>query len=286
MLKNHKTVLNKPQENFDKKEIADFMKNTKKIFYVLTFALMLLAMSAMQTYAQPSDAQLKKVLTTPKTISVTFNGRGSIEWSKTYSKYVWSRYFTRKSKTDTAGEIIVVRGYVSYEVMGGRYVFWREFASDSSYEGKKNPTVAEINQGLEKEDLSEFTYAREYVGEFESFRVAPEPDWEWHTANSVSFNVVAVYRIVNTGGRYGSEEWYQPPSGSKAIDRVESWMRLRLYRDDAKTGWKSVGFSHSIRNPNDRRYLKEIKKLLDREVLPRAQVEQMPKLSKVPLLTQ
>lgn len=262
------------------------MKNKKSIFYILSLAFFVLTFGAGEAVAQPSDAQLKKVLTTPKTVSIVLNGRGTIEWSKTYKKYMYTRYFTRKSKTDTPGEIIVVRGYAAYDVMGGRYVFWREFASDFNYEGKKNPTVAEINQSLEKEDLTEFTYAREYVGEFESFRIAPEPDWEWHTANSVSFNVVAVYRIINTGGRYEGGEWYQPPSGSKAIDRVESWMRLRLYRDDAKTGWTGVGFSHTIRNPNDRRYLKEIKKLLEREVLPATQVERMPKLSKIPQLSQ
>ena len=262
------------------------MKNKKTIFYILSLVVLVLFLNAGESLAQPTDAQLKKVLTTPKTVSVTLNGNGTVEWSKTYKKYMWSRYFTRKSKTDTPGEIIVVRGYAAYDVMGGRYVFWREFASDSSYEGKKNPTVAEINQGLEKEDLTQFSYAREYVGEFESFRIAPEPDWEWHTANSVSFNVVAVYRVVNTGGRYGDEPWYQPPTGSKAIDKVESWMRLRLYRDDAKTGWKSVGFSHSIRNPDDRRYLKEIKKLLGREVLPQSQVERMARISKIPLVTQ
>lgn len=262
------------------------MKNKKTIFYIISLAFLVLILNADEAVAQPSDAQLKKVLTTPKTVSITLNGRGSIEWSKTYKKYVWSRYFTRKSKTDTPGEIIVVRGYAAYDVMGGRYVFWREFASDSNYEGKKNPTVAEINPALEKEDLTQFSYAREYIGEFESFRIAPEPDWEWHTANSVSFNVVAIYRVVNTGGRYDNEEWYQPPTGSKAIDRVESWMRLRLYRKDAQTGWNGVGFSHSIRNPDDRRYLKEIKKLLGREVLPNAQVERMARISKIPLVTQ
>jgi hypothetical protein len=263
------------------------MKNKKTIFYILSLAIMVLFLNAGETLAQPTDAQLKKVLTTPKTVEVTLNGRGTIEWSKTYKKYIWTRYFTRKSKTDTPGEIIVVRGYAAYDVMDGRYVFWREFASDSSYEGKKNPTVAEINTALEKEDLTQFSYAREYVGEFESFRIAPEPDWEWHTANSVSFNVVAVYHVVNTGGRAdASGELYQPPSGSKAIDRVESWMRLRLYRKDAQMGWNGVGFSHSIRNPDDRRYLKEIKKLLGREVLPNAQVERMSRISKIPLLTQ
>ena len=261
------------------------MKNKKTIFYIISLALLVLALNAGEAKAQPSDAQLKKVLTTPKTVSVTLNGRGTIEWSKTYKKYIWSRYFTRKSKTDTPGEIIVVKGYAAYDVMGGRYVFWREFASDSSYEGKKNPTLPEINQALATENISEFTYAKEYVGEFESFRIAPEPDWEWHTANSVSFNVVAVYRVVNTGGRDASGELYKPTSGSAAIDRVESWMRLRLYRKDAQTGWNGVGFSDSIRNPDDRRYLKEIKKLLGREVLPKAQVERMPKLSKIPQLT-
>ena len=263
------------------------MKNKKSIFYIVSTAFLVLFFYAGEAVAQPSDAQIKKVLTTPKTVSVTLNGRGTMEWSKTYQKYIWSRYFTRKSRTGTPGEIIVVRGYAAYDVMGGRYVFWREFASDSSYEGKKNPTVAEINQALEKEKLTEFTYAKIYIGEFESFRIAPEPDWEWHTANSVSFNVVALYRVVNNGNRFdGDEQYGQTPSGNMAIDRVESWMRLRLYRDDAKTGWTGVGFSDSIRNPNDRRYLKEIRKLLGREFLPRTQVEQMPKLSKIPLVTQ
>jgi hypothetical protein len=173
-------------------------------------------------------------------------------------------------------------------VVGGRYVFWRTFTSGNSYEGKKNLTIAEINGALQMEkDLREFTNDQPFnIGEYESFKMAAEPDWEWHTPNSVSFNVVAVYRVVNSGGRYGDGEWYQPPSGSKAIDRVEAVLRLRLYRDDEKAAWNKVSVSNRIRTPEDKRYLKEVKKLLSREVVSDAQVERMPRMSKVPTLTQ
>jgi hypothetical protein len=58
------------------------MKNKKSIFYILSLALLILSLNASEVSAQPSDAQLKKVLTNPKTVSVTLGGPGKIEWSK------------------------------------------------------------------------------------------------------------------------------------------------------------------------------------------------------------
>lgn len=59
--------------------------------------------------AQPTDAQLKKQLTAARTVSVTLGKPGTIAWSSTYKKYVWSRNFTGKLKTDQPGVFLLVK---------------------------------------------------------------------------------------------------------------------------------------------------------------------------------
>ncbi|MCY7345937.1 MAG: hypothetical protein LH614_06910, partial [Pyrinomonadaceae bacterium] len=207
----------------------------------------------------------------------TLGGPGKIEWSSTYKKYVWSRYFTAKLKTDTAGEFVIVTGYASYDVMGGRYVFWRTFTSGNSYEGKKNPSVAEINQGLEMLELSEFNHNNKVIGEYESMKLAAAPDWEWHTLNAVSFNVVAVFRR-DTRGRYGNESWYTPPNGFRAVDRIESVLRITLRRDEAKLLWQGGRVLETSASSKI--------KLLERKEYPEAEYKKMARMSKIPQLTQ
>ena len=259
------------------------MKNKKSIFDILSLAFLVLVLNAGASFAQPTDAQLKKVLTSPRTVSVTLNGLGKIEWSSTYKKYVWSRYFTAKLRTDTAGEFLIVKGYASYDVMGGRYVFWRTFTSSNSYEGKKNVTASEINQALETAELRNFNYNGAVIGEYETMKLAAAPDWEWHTLNSVSFNVVAVFRR-DALGRYGNEAYYSPPAGFRAVDRVEAFLRIRLYRDGAKLPWRGVHVSDSIPTSAGANTIAERIRLLERKEYPEAQVKQMARMSKIPRL--
>ena len=224
-------------------------------------------------------------MTSAKTVSVTLGSPGKIEWSSTYKKYVWSRYFTAKLKTETPGEILVVKGYASYDVMGGRYVFWRTFTSSNNYEGKKNPPASEINQALETAELRDFNYNGAVIGEYETMKLAAEPDWEWHTTDSFSFNVVARFRLDGKG-RYGREAWYTPPAGFKAIDRVEAFLRIRLYRDGAKLPWRGVHVSDRIPTSAGANTIAERIRLLERKEYPEAEVKQMARMSKIPLLTQ
>ena len=246
--------------------------------------LIFFAFVAIPSFAQPSAAQVKKQLTGAKTVSVTLGETGAIEWSSTYKKYIWTRNFTAKLKTETAGEFLIVKGYAAYDVMGGRYVFWRTFTSGNSYEGKKNPTVAEINQALETAELRDFNYNGKVIGEYESMKIADEPDWEWHTPDSVSFNVIAVFYLTDKG-RYDREAWYSPPSGFKAVDQVESVLRIRLYRDGAKLPWRGVHVSNRIPTSAGANTIAERIKLLKRKEYPENQFTQMPKMTRVPLLT-
>ena len=264
------------------------MKNKKSVFYILSLAILVLVFSVGESFGQPSDAQIKKAISGPKTVSVTLGSPGTVEWSSTYKKYVWSRNFTAKVKTDTPGELLIVKGYASYDVMSGRYVFWRTFTSANSYTGKKNPAVSEINMALEAESLREFDRINSIIGEFESFNISSDPMWEWHTPNSVSFNAIAVFQVIYRGGSYSGEPQHNNVGSMTTVDKIESILRIRLYRTDEKTPWDRVGVRRSqmsrIKNSKGESIYSE--KLLERDSYPNAEAQRMARMSKVPLLTQ
>ena len=259
------------------------MKNKHLIFYILSLAFLILASNASKAQAQPSEAQLKKQITSPKTVSVMLGSPGKIEWSKTYKKYIWTRNFTAKLKTDTPGETLVVTGYAAYDVMGGRYVFWRTFTSGNNYEGKKNPTVEEINQALQTAELTEFTFGQ-VIGEYESMKLSAEPRWEWHTADSVSFDVIVVYNQFNRGGSYGDEPQYESKPGVSALDKIEAYRRMRIYRKGANQPWNGVAISDNVPTPESKVRTRKVERLLERRLIPDDQVSDMPKMSVIPKL--
>ncbi|CAN5865682.1 hypothetical protein BH20ACI4_BH20ACI4_25500 [soil metagenome] len=261
--------------------------SNKNVFLRITGAALFFAVfGAAQIFAQPSDAQLKKVLTSPKTVSVTLGGAGKIEWSKTYKKYVWTRNFTAKLKTDTAGEFLIVKGYAAYDVVGKRYVFRRTFTSSNSYEGKKNPTAADINQALANEDLKYF-HGNGSVIDYESVKIAPAPNWEWHTPNSVSFYAVAVFRRINFGTGYSNANSPQYRAGFRWIDTVREVWRVRIYRTDEKSPWSSgtltVVGSLKITDGNGGMIPRDF--LIDQKQFSESEIERMPRATKVPLFT-
>ena len=179
--------------------------------------------------AQPTDAQVKKQLTHAKTVSVELGKPGKVEWSKTYKKWVWNRSFTAKLKTDEPDIFVIVKGYASYDVMAGRYVFWKTFTTSNNYEGIPNPTAEEVQALISKFGLEQIlgqARFRSVVGKIESIGLAEDPKFTWHTTNQVTFNVVAVYteRTNDVGGQ----------------EKLARTIELRLYRDNVKDPWRSV----------------------------------------------
>lgn len=205
----------------------------KKSFLILIGVLVLLGAGFTgEVSAQPADAQIKKDLTGAKTVSVSLGKAGTKEWSSTYKKFIWTRNFTAKVKTDDPEIFVIVKGYIAYDIVGGKYVKWRTFTTSNNYEGISDPTAADIQALINKFGVKEFM--REYwynlvIGKVESIGLADEPNFEWHTPNSVSFNVVAVYthKTDDVGGR----------------ERGARTFRIRLYRDNIKSAWKSLSTS-------------------------------------------
>lgn len=196
------------------------------LLFVSSFALVAFTVGA---NAQPTDAQVKKQVSGPRTLSVTLGPPGKVSWSSTYKKYVWTRNFTSKLKTDDPEVFLLVRGYASYDVMGGRYVFTRTFTTSNSYEGLADITAAEVERLIGKFGVSAMMRKYWYdhvIGKVESIGLAPEPNIEWHTPNSVSFDIVALY-THKTNDIGGSER------GARTF-------RIRLYRDDPKSEWKNL----------------------------------------------
>jgi hypothetical protein len=201
----------------------------RKFFAIFFCCLLISAIGAGQISGQPSEAQIKKDLTGARTVSVTLGKPGKMEWSKTYKKYVWTRDFTAKLKTEEPEIFLLVGGYASYDVMSGRYVFWKAFTTSNSYDGIPNPSAADVQSLIKKFGVK--TFIRDYwyqrvIGQVESVGLADEPNYEWHTPNSVSFNIVAVYtrKTNDIGGREHGAQTF----------------RIRLYRDNTKAEWKTV----------------------------------------------
>ena len=206
------------------------MKNKRILISIVICTLVFLGVGIGKTFAQPSAAQIKKDISGPKTVSVTLGSPGTVEWSSTYKKYVWSRNFVAKVKTDEPGIFVLVTGYASYDVMGGRYVYWRTFTSSNSYSGIPNPTAADVKALIDKFGIEKFMgdYSfHKMIGGVESIGLSSEPKFEWHTQNSVSFNVVVVYTKKGNGNTAPNEHGQQT-------------FEIRLYRDNTKADWKNL----------------------------------------------
>jgi len=196
---------------------------------LLAVVVLMVAGFANAVSAQPTDAELKKQLTHAKTVSVTLGKPGTREWSSTYKKYVWNRHFTAKLKTEVPEVFVIVKGYASYDIIGGRHVFWRTFTSSNNYEGIPDPTASEVQALITRFGLEQFigNYTfNQVIGKVESIGLSDQPEFEWHTPNSVSFNVIAVYteRTNDIGGK----------------ERLARTFEIRLYRDNPKQEWKSL----------------------------------------------
>ena len=197
---------------------------------LITCALIFVCLILVQSVsAQPTDAQTTKDVSGRKTVSVTLGKPGKVEWSSTYKKYVWTRNFTARLTTDEPGIFVIVKGYASYDVMGGRYVFWRTFITSNNYEGIPDPSAADVQALIRKFGVEQFLgnyYFNRIIGQLESIGLADEPKYEWHTPNSVSFNVVAIYteKTNDVGGK----------------ERVARTLRIRLYRDSPKVEWRNL----------------------------------------------
>ena len=199
----------------------------KKNLILGLLCLLMLTGSAIVGIAQPSEAQIKKDMSGERTISITFGKPGSRTWDTSSQKWIWTRDYTTKLKTEDPKVTQIVTGYAAYNANGSSYTFWRTFPNSSRFEGIPNPTTEEIQALVEKFTVQEIFGSYNYgnvVGKIESFGPPSDPKFDWHTMNSVSFDLAGVYT--------------QKTNGIGGTERGQRTFRIRLYRDDRKSPWK------------------------------------------------
>lgn len=197
-------------------------------------AVSLAAVAGLAAAAPPTDDQIIKDLTGPNTVEVrlskTPGGRStSASASGTNSITIddyWYRGATLVQKAGIAAypdATVEVVGSARYTILDDGFQY-REFKGASvEYKGLPNPGEAEVI-GVLKSDLSKLVnsarYNNEIVSEITDLKLADEPQWEWHNADSVSVNVTATY------------DWREGVYEPKEILRQRWVYRVRLYRDE------------------------------------------------------
>ena len=260
---------------------------------ILVLMIIFCAPIFVQAQTPPSEAQIKKDLMNPGVIAIIIRGRGSFEKFVENGAVVneYYRSVTVKRKSDKPGVTIDVLGDVVYRLIGRRWVFRKMRLAGNTYGGIANPTIAELNKLVEKMQLRDIHNQWEYyfIGEIESLKISPFPRWEWHSPNSVSFDVVMVHSLIYNGGSYNGEA-SENAGSDNFVDRVERIQRWRIYRDDEKQPWKSAtatafgNIGDLMRDENNKSVPRL--KLLGRKKMSRQQAENMPRPTKIPFFTE
>jgi hypothetical protein len=173
--------------------------------------------------AQPSDAVIKKDLTTPLTIDIKFTKTtGTRQWNSSTGnwEYVRGVHIRLKSK-DYPGLVVKVVGDAVYQYIGATKYSYQKFRTGyNEWEGIPNPTEAEIEK-LISTDWS--TFYGFYFNKIVKLNIGPtlnkEKNFTWNNPNLVVF-----YMKVNA-------DMLGP---NFSVETVEQEFEVRLYRDNIK----------------------------------------------------
>ena len=191
--------------------------------------------------------------------------------------------FPPQTQNVTSPGILTVKGYSSFDIIGGNSVLAR-FYRRKQLRSQKPPTLAEATRQYE-DAITELHSICRWVNT-RAFARSQKPDWEWPYMNSVSFTTIARFTDTLQRRSYGQEPYYTEPTGKSAIDHVEAQLRLRLYRDGPNVSWRTVGVSDRVPFEDNKNMIREVRTLIDRELIPWAQGGSLPGPKQLPVLTQ
>lgn len=194
----------------------------KKLF-VFIFLL-----ASMFSYAQPTDAVIRKDLTTPLTIDIKFTKTtGTRQWNSSSGnwEYVRGVHIRLKSK-DYPGLVVKVVGDAVYQYVGGTKYSYQKFRTGyNEWEGIPNPTEAEIEKMLSADWKLFYGYYFDKIVKLNSGpTLNKEKNFTWNNPNMVLF-----YMTVNA----------DLLGGGNTIETAEQQYEVRFYRDNFKDPWKS-----------------------------------------------
>lgn len=190
-----------------------------------TIIFIVVLLFSMNTFAQPSEAQIKKDVGNAGVISFRFTkSTGTRQWNEDTKNWEYVRGVEVVRNSEYAGIKLIVAGDAVYQYTGnGGYSYWKFRTLSNKYEGIPNPTEAEI-MTLINANPTQFFGGRYYrmVDLLEKPHISETPDWRWHKPTSVEFKMKAKYETMLS---------------NTETEVIEQTFNVRLYREDIKGSW-------------------------------------------------
>jgi hypothetical protein len=184
--------------------------------------------SAKRAPAVPDDAtvlaEIARRIPGANAIELSKDRRGERRWSPATGGESFARaYVLQRPET--------INGFPNASAKIGGAMRW--ILKDNAWRYEGNEVIWTSYEGLPNSDDSALIEVVEragvryevlnILGRPSSFRISQQPNHEWHSINSVSFNfVVDAERI----------DWQE-----RALERAELTLRARLYRDRVGSAW-------------------------------------------------
>lgn len=175
--------------------------------------------------AQPSEAEIRKQITNDGTKQIKFTKTtGTRQWNKDTGNWEYVRGVEVIRNSGYPGIDLVVTGDVVYQYTGaGKYSYWKFRTLDNHYLGIPNPTQQEIIDFVSRDWAKFYGF---YYGVITKLHKEPalaaDPQWTWHSPNSVEFRMSLQYDHIIRG---------------KGIETQDAIWKVRLYRENPKAPW-------------------------------------------------
>ena len=186
--------------------------------------LSLMALAAPMVFAQPTDAQIRHDLMNPGVLEIRFTQKpGTLQRNSDTKVNEFVRGVEVLRTTDVPGVRLLVAGDAVYQQYPSGFRYWKFRALENRYDGIPNPTEAEIVEILRKDPAKMYGGAANVVlAPAEPPKLAAQPEWTWHTPNSVSFVMT-----VHERRRVSYTE----------VETAEQDYEIRLYRSAIGQPW-------------------------------------------------
>lgn len=177
--------------------------------------------------AQPSESEIRKQITNAGTKAIKFTkSTGTRQWNSDAGNWEYVRGVEVIRSTEFPGIDLVVTGDVVYQYTGvGKYSYWKFRTIDNHYLGIPNPSQKEITDFIGKDWQKFYGYYFTVITKLHTPPLlADDPQWTWHSPNSVSFKLKQTFDFI-----YSNTD----------IKTMETLWDVRLYRDSPKDNWKN-----------------------------------------------
>lgn len=178
------------------------------------------------SFAQPRDAEIKKQLTNPNTISIGFTkSTGTRQWNSSVGNWEYVRGVIMKQKSFEYPKYKVnIGGDAVYQDMGGGKYSYKKFRLlYQSFEGIPKPDFATVKSVVSKNwNIFYGANFKNIIKLIKEPALGPDNEWVWHTPQSVNIPLVYEAEII---------------AGNNSVETCAVKCIVRMYRNTDDGEW-------------------------------------------------